>query len=488
MIRQLRFLTLLFVTVVALSTGRVYAVLLLYEPFNYPAGYFLSATTVGAANTTTSPIGNLAPNFNNWYGTGIDAGGYQTANDGEIVDYDLYVSGLAKPNLNTNALLLGGTGHTMRLSLNSSTMATPNRTGPNLTDIADPLAGTDRTLQSTDTAGTAYYSIALYVPSAAALNSSGGVLLGFNVGIGAQTGNPVYVGAALTIRPKPGGSSTEFQLGILKQGTTNFAAASWNPTYFSTNTTIFVVGKYQTVGNPQNATPPEKNDIASLWINPPSRTFGGFEPAGALTSTAGDDMPTSSATNNHTLQSFVLRQTGVDQNLQVPIVILYDELRVGTSWADVTPGVPGDYNGNGVVDGADYVLWRKGGPLANEVDDRSVVNEADYTAWRARFGTPIYGDYNNNGVVDAADYVLWRKGGPLANEADKPGIVDAADYAEWRARFGSAGGSGAGSGDAAPLAAIPEPSAGLLIVWMACTTVVVSGSRRKRRTKVEHTI
>ena len=27
------------------------------------------------------------------------------------------------------------------------------------------------------------------------------------------------------------------------------------------------------------------------------------------------------------------------------------------------PGVAGDYNGNGVVDGADYVLWRKGGPL-----------------------------------------------------------------------------------------------------------------------------
>ena len=31
-------------------------------------------------------------------------------------------------------------------------------------------------------------------------------------------------------------------------------------------------------------------------------------------------------------------------------------------------GVPGDYNGNGVVDMADYVLWRNGGPLQNEVD------------------------------------------------------------------------------------------------------------------------
>src|SRR3954468_9066969 len=33
----------------------------------------------------------------------------------------------------------------------------------------------------------------------------------------------------------------------------------------------------------------------------------------------------------------------------------------------------------------------------------------------------VQGDYNNNGVVDAADYVLWRNGGPLQNEVDTPG-------------------------------------------------------------------
>ena len=112
MIRQLRFLSFLLVASIALSAGRARGVLLLYEPFNYPVGYFLSATPIGAANTIASPIGYLAPNFNNWYGTAIDAGGYQTANDAEVVDYDIYISGLLKPNLNTNALLLGGTGHT----------------------------------------------------------------------------------------------------------------------------------------------------------------------------------------------------------------------------------------------------------------------------------------------------------------------------------------------------------------------------------------
>ena len=44
----------------------------------------------------------------------------------------------------------------------------------------------------------------------------------------------------------------------------------------------------------------------------------------------------------------------------------------------------------------------------------------------------LEGDYNNNGTVDAADYVLWRNGGPLQNEVDTPGTVNAADYTEWR--------------------------------------------------------
>ena len=68
------------------------------------------------------------------------------------------------------------------------------------------------------------------------------------------------------------------------------------------------------------------------------------------------------------------------------------------------------------------------------------------------------GDYNNNGTVDAADYVLWRKGGPLANEVDAPGTVNGADYTAWRARFGNSGsGAGAGSGDPRTAGAVPEP-------------------------------
>lgn len=58
---------------------------------------------------------------------------------------------------------------------------------------------------------------------------------------------------------------------------------------------------------------------------------------------------------------------------------------------------------------------------------------------------PLVGDYNGNGVVDAADYVVWRNGGPLQNEGDTPGAVTSEDYHVWRANFGRALGTGSGA-------------------------------------------
>jgi hypothetical protein len=54
----------------------------------------------------------------------------------------------------------------------------------------------------------------------------------------------------------------------------------------------------------------------------------------------------------------------------------------------------------------------------------------------------LTGDYNLNGAVDAADYVVWRNTqgttGPLYFGADSSGngIIDQADYLIWRANFG----------------------------------------------------
>jgi hypothetical protein len=66
----------------------------------------------------------------------------------------------------------------------------------------------------------------------------------------------------------------------------------------------------------------------------------------------------------------------------------------------------------------------------------------------------VPGDFNNNGVVDAADYVLWRSGGPLQNEVSDSGTVTPQDYLDWRARFGNTSGAGSALG----AAAVPEPA------------------------------
>jgi hypothetical protein len=86
----------------------------------------------------------------------------------------------------------------------------------------------------------------------------------------------------------------------------------------------------------------------------------------------------------------------------------------------------------------------------------------------------VVGDYNGNGTVDAADYVLWRKGGPLQNEGDNPGVVDQADYAVWRANFGRTTGGGSGLASA-----VPEPSALALVVLGLLSLMSFAGQRKR---------
>ena len=79
-------------------------------------------------------------------------------------------------------------------------------------------------------------------------------------------------------------------------------------------------------------------------------------------------------------------------------------------------------------------------------------------------GTP--GDYNGNGNVDAADYVLWRNGGPLQNEGETTGSTTPEDYTFWRSHFGNSSGAGAAFGASS---AVPEPTSLLLgLITAAC--------------------
>ena len=69
--------------------------------------------------------------------------------------------------------------------------------------------------------------------------------------------------------------------------------------------------------------------------------------------------------------------------------------------------------------------------------------------------TGLAGDYNGNGTVDAADYVLWRKT-PSAYGGDPAG------YNTWRNNFGAPG-SGTGSFNIE----VPEPTSLVLLMLTA---------------------
>jgi hypothetical protein len=110
-----------------------------------------------------------------------------------------------------------------------------------------------------------------------------------------------------------------------------------------------------------------------------------------------------------------------------------------------------------------------------------------------RMGIVIYesfglaGDYNANGIVDAADYILWRNtiGQNVAAfsgaDGDGNGTVDEADYEFWRARYGNTLSTGAGAADGQT---IPEATTAALIVAAACClgrrNSSFSGSARRR--------
>jgi cyclophilin family peptidyl-prolyl cis-trans isomerase len=95
-------------------------------------------------------------------------------------------------------------------------------------------------------------------------------------------------------------------------------------------------------------------------------------------------------------------------------------------------------------------------------------------------------DYSQNGVVDIADFTLWRK---TRNTSVTPftgadgngdGLVNDLDYTVWRSNFGNTAGAAAVSANAAT-SAVPEPSA----AWLAVFGMLLLAARRGvRRTNL----
>jgi hypothetical protein len=158
-----------------------------------------------------------------------------------------------------------------------------------------------------------YFSFLLNVTDLSNMNASGS----YFIHLGANNSTNVFQIFIPRVHIALGTNPNQFKLGILN--TTGGAAAQ--PTFvtqeFNLNTTYFVVVKASAtnVGDPITA---------SLWVNP---IPGAAEPAAGVISTGG----TSGWPSNPPIAICLRQSTGIG-------TMEIDEIRVGTTWASVTPG------------------------------------------------------------------------------------------------------------------------------------------------------
>lgn len=104
---------------------------------------------------------------------------------------------------------------------------------------------------------------------------------------------------------------------------------------------------------------------------------------------------------------------------------------------------PYDFDRNGVLNTLDMQVAQQHLTAAN-----TVLNLIHPTLPQALVQPGLTGDYNNDGSVDAADYVLWRKNqgknATLPNDST-PGNVGQDDFLTWRNHFGQSAGQGSSS-------------------------------------------
>lgn len=267
-----------------------------YEPFDYAVGKL-----TGNTNPTAPANSNGFANTNVWSLTGTAA-----TNGPDVIG-----GNLSYPNLVASVGSMGqlsGNG----LGLNANRIAIP-----------DHAAGS-----------TVYFSMIVQVPTGTtdfgSSTTSGSFFTGLQYhpdSIGGMEYNSNASAAVLTVHADTAGDGYELGIGFRDTA----GARVFDTTKRLAGETLFLVGKYEIgVGN--------QDDVASLFINPDLST--GLEPgvptvlsANNATSGIYDYFYSAAGTQLETnIRSFILRNNGVE-----PDHMNVDELRIGDSWAEVTP-------------------------------------------------------------------------------------------------------------------------------------------------------
>jgi hypothetical protein len=163
----------------------------------------------------------------------------------------------------------------------------------------------NRAIISTD--NVLYYSVLINVVDNSGITVTGDYFMHF----GAASGTTVTTfGGRLGAKQVNTGANYRFMIQNISGGTPNFTEFPEDLTF---GTTYLVVVKYDKSTSPTTA---------SLWVNPSS--LGGAEPTGSVSNTSGTG-------TFSTFASICLRNNATTPKVEI------DEIRIGATWADVTP-------------------------------------------------------------------------------------------------------------------------------------------------------
>ena len=152
-------------------------------------------------------------------------------------------------------------------------------------------------------------------------------------GLANAAGNNVYSNSQVWVRRDPT-NQFQYNFGVLERGVleTVGGAVTWSTQSFAVGSTHLVVFGLQMISG-------ANNDIASLWIDPDASSFGAVNaPTATITSSSGIDATQVNRfrlLQNSNGQAGIYGKTGGTAGLQS-----VDELRIGTTWADVVVAVP----------------------------------------------------------------------------------------------------------------------------------------------------
>jgi predicted extracellular nuclease len=195
------------------------------------------------------------------------------------------------------------------------------------------------------TSGKVYYSFILKVTDlTAATEVNGGYFIGF------AYDNTNFGATVWTKRV----DDNSYQIGINSR--TNTANTVFTSSSYAKDAEVFIVASYEVVDG-------TGNDVAKIWINPAPQDFGAAnEPASTLsiTNTGGTDLTS--------VKRIFIRQ---DSDTETPAIEL-DELRIGDTWAQVTPA--GALSNDATVTSTVYTVDSNAGTITNVPQTETLAN------------------------------------------------------------------------------------------------------------------